>query len=180
MNARKKAKVTLVSVIAIGAFILTGCSQVTDTVLGTSESSAATESAPLADPTVAPSATPSDPCSIVDSMGQELSNSVGRFIEDPTQDAATALEAEFDIQMQFLQLLVASVESGSASDQLTTDLNNAVAQKDEALSKFTEAQQSGNVLEQGLLLGSAALAAQNAIDSAQSVLTQLSAELQCQ
>lgn len=112
-------------------------------------------------------------------MGQELTNSIGRFIADPTQDAATALEAEFDVQLQLLQLLVASVESERASDQLTTDLNNAVAQKDEALSKFSEAQQGGNVLEQGLLLGSAAISAQNAIDSAQSVLTQLSAELQC-
>ena len=180
MNAKRNLKVRLLSVIASGAFILTGCSQVTDTVLGASASSTATESAPASDPTAAPSATPDDPCSIIDSMGQELANSVGRFIADPTQDAATALEAEFNIQMQFLQLLVATVESESASDQLTTDLNNAVAQKEEALAKFNEAQQGGNVLEQGLLLGSAAIAAQSAIDSAQSVLTQLNAELQCQ
>ena len=113
-------------------------------------------------------------------MSQELTNSVGRFIADPTQDAATALQEEFDIQMELLRSLIASVESTTASDQLTSDLDTAVAQKDEALAKLDEALQSGNILEKGVLLGAAAIAAQNSIDSAQRVLNQLSVELQCQ
>lgn len=180
MNAMKNAKVMLVGLVVTGILALTGCSQITDTVLGTSASPATTESAPATDPTEAPAPAPDDPCAVIDSMGQELTNSVGRFIADPTQDAAAALQTEFDIQVELLRSLVTSVESASASDQLSSDLDNAVAQKDEALAKFNEAQQSGNVLEQGLLLGSAALAAQNAIDSAQSVITQLSNELKCQ
>lgn len=174
--------------VVMGALLLTGCSQVTDTVLGSVSSPAATESVPATDSSGSNSSdtdssgstVSDDPCAIVDSMSQELTNSVGRFIADPTQDAATALQAEFDIQMELLRSLIASVESTTASDQLTSDLDTAVAQKDEALAKLDEALQSGNILEKGVLLGAAAIAAQNSIDSAQRVLNQLSVELQCQ
>ena len=173
-------KSVLIVLVTSGALILTGCSQITDTVLGSGTSPTATQSAPASEPAKDPATAPDDPCAVIDSMGQELTNSVGRFIADPSQDAATALQTEFDIQMQLLRSLIDSVESTTASDQLTSDLNTAIAQKDEALSKFNESQQGGNILEQGLLLGAAAIAAQNSINSAQAVLTQLSQELQCQ
>ena len=167
MKPSRFPAVILGSILVVG---LSACSQIAEPV------SAPETSVPV----VAPGDPITDPCAVVASMEQQFGQSVAAFVTDPSQDALTFLENEFNTQVELLYTLIDTVDSDPASqDQINSDLENAISQKDEAIRQFTESTQTDNILQKGVLLAGAVVAAQDAVSTAQGVLGNLSTQLAC-
>ena len=157
--------------IVIGISILT---------LGLSACSSAPEPVATPDPPVivsTPSSSPpDDPCAVIDRMEEQFSTSVAGFIADPSQDALVVLENEFNAQVELLYSLMEALDPES---ETKNQLDNALSQKDEAVRQFTESTQTDNIIEKGVLLAGAVVAAQDAVFTAQELLSTLSTDLAC-
>ncbi len=148
-------------------------------VLGLSACSQDPEPIATPEPSVVlstPSIPAPDPCEVLDRMEAQFSGSVASFIANPSQDALVVLENEFNAQVELLYILIESLDPGSVT---TEQLDNALRQKDEAVRQFTESTQTDNILKKGVLLAGAVVAAQDAVSTAQELLTTLSTDLSC-
>ena len=157
--------------IVIGISILT---------LGLSACSSEPEPIATPDPPVivsTPSSSPSDdPCAVFDRMEEQFRTSVAGFIADPRQDALSVLENEFNAQVELLYSLMEALDPEFETKK---QLDDALGQKDEAVRQFTESTQTDNIIEKGVLLAGAVIAAQDAVFTAQELLTTLSTDLAC-
>lgn len=161
----------LIAVALTILFVLTACSSQSD-------------SSPSTTPMVTKSASPapsesiSDPCAVLDQMQASLSTAFEELFANP--DPVTAFEAEFDNQITLVDSLMDSLQGDSAEQQqLQADLDAAVFGKDEALRKFSDAQESDSGLSQTLGMADAALSASDALISAQRVVEGLGTQLMC-
>jgi hypothetical protein len=123
-----------------------------------------------------PSSSAQDPCDVLDHMEKQFSESVAGFIENPSQDALTVLQNEFNAQIELLYLLI---ESSNLEPETKNQLDNALSKKDEAVRQYTESTQTDNILQKGVLLAGAVVAAQDAVSSARGVLENVNAQLAC-
>lgn len=160
-----------VSMLTLG---LTACSQSPEPVATAEQSEAtATPSQPAGNPS-------SGACAVLDGMEQQFTQSVADFLADPSQDAVVFLENEFNAQVL---LLTTTIDAEGADpeirEQLNSDVNTAIEQKDEAIRQFNESTQTDNILQKGVLLAGAVVAAQDAVGTAQSILADLSTQLNC-
>jgi hypothetical protein len=109
-------------------------------------------------------------------MEEQLSESVSGFIANPSQDALAVLENEFNAQVALLYLLIESLDPEPGTKN---QLDDALNYKDEAVRKFTESTEADNILQKGVLLAGAVVAAQDAVSTAQTLLNTLSTDLSC-
>ena len=109
-------------------------------------------------------------------MEEQFNTSVAGFIADPSQDALVVLENEFNAQVELLYSLTEALDPDSGAKK---QLDDALRQKDEAVRQYTESTQTENILEKGVLLAGAVVAAQDAVFIAQDLLTTLSTDLAC-
>jgi hypothetical protein len=109
-------------------------------------------------------------------MEEQFSTSVAGFIADPSQDALVVLENEFNAQVELLYSLMEALDPESDTKK---QLDDALGQKDEAVRQFTESTQTDNIIEKGVLLAGAVIAAQDAVFTAQELLSTLSTDLAC-
>lgn len=123
-----------------------------------------------------PSSPAPDPCAVIDRMEAQFSASVSGFIANPSQDALVVLENEFNAQVELLYSLTEALDPDSGAKK---QLDDALRQKDEAVRQYTESTQTENILEKGVLLAGAVVAAQDAVFIAQDLLTTLSTDLAC-
>ena len=124
------------------------------------------------------SAAASDACAVLDQMQSSLSTAVTDLIANP--DLVSAFNSEFDNQVILLNELGKSLQGNTAEQQkFQTDLDAAVTAKNDAVKKFNDAQSEENAFSKTLGMADAALSARDAVTAAQSVLTDLTGQLQC-
>lgn len=156
----------------VAVLSLSACSQ--DAPPQTNESTAAAVSPSVPAPEVA------DPCAVIDSMQQQFAQTVAEFTADPSQDAIALLEQEFSTQVALLYSVIDAVNVDQVQrDQLSADLTDVIANKDDAVRQFNESTETDNFLQKGVLLAGAAVAAQQAVATMQSLLSTVNAELSC-
>jgi hypothetical protein len=124
------------------------------------------------------SAEESDVCAVLDQMQLSLSTAVTDLAANP--DLVSAFNSEFDNQVVLLNDLVDSLQGDTAEQQkFQADLDEAVTAKNDAVQKFNDAQLEENAFSKTLGMADAALSAGSAVTAAQSVLTDLTGQLQC-
>ncbi len=177
MNPAKLPAILLGSVFVLA---LSSCSQISES-LSIPGSSVSEPSAPEPSvPVVSPGDPITDPCAVIASMEQQFSQSVAGFVADPSQDALVFLENEFNTQVELLYTLIESSNSDpNSQEQVNSELDNAISQKDEAVRQYTESTQTDNILQKGVLLAGAVVAAQDAVATAQGVVEGLGTQLAC-
>ena len=124
------------------------------------------------------SAESSDTCAVLDQMQLSLSTAVTDLADNP--DLVSAFNSEFDNQVVLLNDLVESLRGDTAEQQkFEADLDEAILAKNDAVKKFNDAQSEENAFSKTLGMADAALSAGSAVTAAQSVLTDLTGQLQC-
>jgi PBP1b-binding outer membrane lipoprotein LpoB len=152
-------KLKMFALLLAGVVVMSGCSQGNDST--ESQSPSPVETSSSAEPSI-------DPCQVFTESQAQLTDAISDFASNPSQDVLTTLSKLFDAQVEILSVLVDPLE-----------LEAAIALRDEALAQYEKSQGTENVIEKGMLLAGAALSASEAIALAQSLLSDLNEQYDC-
>jgi PBP1b-binding outer membrane lipoprotein LpoB len=152
-------KLKIFTLLLIGVVVIGGCSQGGESEASKAPSPTGSSNSPK--PSI-------DACQVFAESQAQLTDAISEFATNPNQDALTVLSRLFESQVEILVVLVDPEE-----------LEAAINLKDEAIKQFEKSQETDNVFEKGILLAGAALSAKEALELAQTLLSDVNEQYNC-